>query len=244
MTLLPLGALGVIVGMIVAAVATSYGTDRRFWPWPRGREWRHDASPLRLLRYVRAFISAHDARYDDPPAPRPLWVGVAMAALFCGLGLRDSAVPALLLVSLVEATLLILLLVIDLDQRLVPTSVVGLLVAVALASANLWPEVGLRDALLGGAVGFGGFTALVGLARLLFGAGALGLGDASLALAIGCVTGYPRVIGALVLGIVLGGLGAGMLLLLRRGGLRQAMPYGPFLIAATLYVLVHGNAVY
>lgn len=167
-----------------------------------------------------------------------------MAATFCGLGERYAAEPALLLVSVVETTLLLLLLVIDVELRLVPTPVVGLLVAVALASANLWPALSLGDALLGGGVGFVSFAALVGLARLLCGADALGLGDAMLALAIGCMTGYPLVVGTLVLGIVLGGITAATLLLLRRVGLRQTMPYGPALIMAMIGVLVYGRTMH
>ena len=67
------------------------------------------------------------------------------------------------------------------------------------------------------------------------------VGDVILALAIGCMTGYPLVATTLALGILLGGVGAASVLLLRRSGLRETMPYGPALIAATLIVLVHGN---
>ncbi len=247
MMVLPLGVLailGVTVGLIVAAVAASYRADRRFWPWPCRRVCGYDASPLVPRAGARSVIRPRQARRGHRPTPRALWVPVATAALFCGLGLRYAAEPALLLVSVVEATLLLLLLVIDLDQCLVPTPVVGLLVVVALVSANLWPGSGLRDALLGGAVGFGSFAAFVGLARLLHGADALGLGDASLALAIGCITGYPRVVGALGLGIVLGGIAAGALLLLGRVGLRQAIPYGPALILAAIGVLAYGRTIH
>jgi len=247
MMVLPLGVLailGVTVGMIVAAVAASYRAGGRFRPWPRGRVCKHRASPLRLLACAHSVIRPRHARYDAAPTPRPLWVGVVTAATFYELGLGYAAELVPLLVSLVEATLLLLLLIIDLDQCLVPTPVVGLLVVVALASANLWPGLGLRDALLGGAVGFASFAALVGLARLLRGAGALGLGDAYLALAIGCITGYPLVVGALVLGIVIGGTAAGLLLLLGRVGLRQTIPYGPALITATIAVLASGRTIH
>jgi len=239
--LVVLGVLGALVGVAVAAVAASYSADRRFWPWPRRRVCRPDAPPRASRAHAGSLMRLHHLCRGHTPTPRLLWVGVVTAAIFCGLGAHDAAAPALLLVSLVEATLLLLLLVIDIDLRLIPTPVVGLLVAVALVSAGLWPGVDLWGALRGGAFGFASFAALVGLARLLCGVGAFGLGDAYLALAIGCITGYPRVVGTLALGIVLGGLGAGALLLRRRGTLRQMMPYGPFLIAATIYVLVHGN---
>ena len=193
---------------------------------------------------MSSLIHPRHAHHGHASMPHLRWVGVMTAAIFYGLGVQYATEPALLLVSLVEATLLILLLVIDFELRLVPTTVVGLLVAVALASADLWPGVDRWDALLGGAFGFASFAALVGLARLLCGVGALGLGDASLALAIGCITGYPRVVGTLVLGIVLGGIAAGTLLLLRRVGLRQTIPYGPALIMVTIGVLAYGRTIH
>ncbi len=42
--ILSLGVLGALAGVAVAAVAASYGADRRFWPWPRQRVRRHDAA--------------------------------------------------------------------------------------------------------------------------------------------------------------------------------------------------------
>jgi leader peptidase (prepilin peptidase)/N-methyltransferase len=107
----------------------------------------------------------------------------------------------------------------------------------------LWPGLGLWSALLGGAVGFAAFGALVVLAHYVFGEGALGMGDANLALAIGCITGYPLVIFALSTGIFLGGIGAVATLVAKRGGLRSTMPYGPYLVLAVLFVLAHGNTI-
>lgn len=241
--LVALGVLGAIVGMIVVAVAASYSADRCFWPWPRRQVRPLDAAPLASLVGVRSLIRSCRAPRGHAPTPHLLWVGVVTAVIFCGLGARYAAEPALLLVSLVEATLLLLLLVIDIELRLVPTTVVGLLVAVALVSAGLWPGLGLRAALLGGVIGFASFAALVGLARLLYGADVFGLGDVTLALAIGCMTGYPLVVGTLVLGISIGGSAAGVLLLLRRVGLHQTIPYGPALIMSTLCVLAYGQMV-
>ncbi len=79
------------------------------------------------------------------------------------------------------------------------------------------------------------------IANVAFGEGALGLGDANLALAIGCITGYPLVVFALSAGVFLGGLGAIALLIFARRGLRGTMPYGPYLVLAVLYVLARGN---
>jgi len=238
--LVAFGVLGAIVGMIVAAVASSYSADGGFWPWPRGLMCSHDTAPLAFLVCACSLIRPRHASCGHAPTPHLLWVGIVTATIFCGLGAQDTAEPALLLVRLVEATLLLLLLVIDVELRLVPTPVVGLLVAVALMSAGLWPGLSLRAALLGGGIGFASFATLVGLARLLFGVDALGVGDAMLALAIGCMTGYPLVVGTLVLGIIIGGAAAAVLLLLGRVGLHQTIPYGPALITATICVLFYG----
>ncbi len=197
MVVLTLSALGGMVGMTIAAVAASYGADRRFWPWPRARVCGYGASSRARCAYARALIDPYARR--GPALMRLLSVGVVTATTFDGLGLQYATAPTLLLISVVEATLLLLLLVIDLEVRLVPTPIVGLLVVVALASANLWPGLGLRDAMIGGAIGFASFAALGGLARLLYGADAFGLGDAMLALAIGCIIGYPLVVATLAL---------------------------------------------
>jgi len=83
----------------------------------------------------------------------------------------------------------------------------------------------------------------VALARTAYGAGTLGMGDATLALAIGCVTGYPLVLPTLALGIVLGGLGAlavvGASTIRRRPGaaLRATMPYAPYLSIAAILAI-------
>ena len=166
---------------------------------------------------------------------------MATALAFFALGAQYWGHPLLLVVSLVEAALLVAVLFIDVELRLIPTLLVALLVALALASAAAWPGLGLWSALLGGAIGFVVFGALVVLAHYAFGEGALGMGDANLALAIGCITGYPLVIFALSAGIFLGGFGAVATLVAQRGGLRSTMPYGPYLVLAALFVLAHGN---
>jgi len=223
---------GVVIGAAVEGVVSSYRANRSFWPWPRQR--RHKPCDSEAARASLAPAGNPDCPIHARHSPlrrlsRVLWalrIWVVMAAIFYGLGVQYAGQPPLLLVSLAEATL------IDAELRLVPTPLVGLLALLALATANLWPGLGLRDALLGGAIGFATFALLVGLARLLFGAGAFGLGDAYLALVVGCVTGYPLVVGTLTLGVVLGGLGALAVLLSGKGTARSTIPYGPYVSPA------------
>jgi prepilin signal peptidase PulO-like enzyme (type II secretory pathway) len=95
-------------------------------------------------------------------------------------------------------------------------------------------------ALLGGAVGFVFFflAALVGNA--LFGSGALGGGDVKLAAFVGLITGFPLVIEALVLTILLGGAVSFLLLVTGIRGRRDPIPYGPFLVAGAVITLLWG----
>jgi leader peptidase (prepilin peptidase) / N-methyltransferase len=58
---------------------------------------------------------------------------------------------------------------------------------------------------------------------------------------IGAMTGFPLVILALVLGILLGGLVTALLLLTRRLTMRSYVAYGPFLAIAGITAVVWGE---
>ena len=89
------------------------------------------------------------------------------------------------------------------------------------------------QALIGGALGFGVFFLLA-----LIGRGAMGMGDVKLAGVIGLMTGYPLVVAALALGIVLGGVAAIVLLVTRRAGRKGTMAYAPYLALGTIVILM------
>jgi len=71
----------------------------------------------------------------------------------------------------------------------------------------------------------------------------LGGGDVKLAAFIGLITGFPLVIEALVLGTLIGGVVSLVLLITRVRGRRDAIPYGPFLIAGAVITLLWGDAI-
>ena len=249
-----LALLGFFVGVFVEGVVSSYHHDGTFWPWPCCRRCGARASLGVLVPVLGYLRQARCRACGCEQRTRGLQVEAATALAFVALGAQywghpRADWPLLLVVSLAEAALLVVVLFIDLELRLIPTLLVAVLVALALAGATLvpatawWPGLGLGSALLGGAVGFAAFGALVVLAHVVFGEGALGMGDANLALAIGCITGYPLVIFALSTGIFLGGIGAVATLVAKRGGLRSTMPYGPYLVLAVLFVLAHGNTI-
>ncbi len=71
----------------------------------------------------------------------------------------------------------------------------------------------------------------------------MGRGDANLAAFIGLITGFPDVILALIIGVLLGGLVSLILVLGKVKGLRSYIPYGVFLAAGGIAVLVFGSEI-
>ena len=69
----------------------------------------------------------------------------------------------------------------------------------------------------------------------------MGLGDVKLAALIGLTTGFAGVIVAVLGGIILGGLAAAVLLLLRLKKRKDPVPFGPFLSLAAVITLLWGS---
>jgi len=73
------------------------------------------------------------------------------------------------------------------------------------------------------------------------GRGALGMGDTKLAVLIGAMRGLPTVLNALLLGVLIGGLAAAVLLLVLRRGPNERFAYAPCLaLGAVLSFFVSG----
>ncbi len=170
-------------------------------------------------------------------------VQIAMAVLWVGLAHNyDFGRP--FGSALVLTVFLAAIAVIDFQHRLIPSWLVYPTVVIAVAGSPLWPGLGLLSSIEGAAIGFALFFALALFARFAFGEGALGDGDVTLAAAIGAICGYPLVILALALGAFLGGLGAILVVLVRRSPIGTVIPYGPFLIGGVFYVLLSGNTLH
>lgn len=161
-----------------------------------------------------------------------LLTDLALALAFAWLGWRHG-LSWLTLVLGVYATVFVVLTVIDLKHRIIPNVVLAPAAVFALAVAPTVPDLSLTRALLGAVAGF----ALLLLPALLL-PGGLGGGDVKLAGFLGLALGFPAVLLALAAGIVLGGVATLVLLLTRRIGRRDFVPYGPFLIAGALSVLL------
>jgi leader peptidase (prepilin peptidase) / N-methyltransferase len=145
------------------------------------------------------------------------------------LWLRDGGSPLFLLHLLLIAYFFAVI-AIDLEHRLVLNRMTGpgLLVALGAAAVGLGPS--LPAAMVGATVGF----LLLWLPALLL--PGIGMGDVKLAAVIGALMGFPGVFTALGLGIVIGGVAAGLMLVTRRIERRGTIAYAPYLVTGVTLV--------
>jgi len=141
---------------------------------------------------------------------------------------------------MVYMAILALVLVTDIERRLILNVVTYPAIGIAILASFVTPGMVWWSALLGGAIGFAFFwlAALVGHA--LIGSGALGGGDVKLAAFVGLITGFPLVIEALLITLLSGALVSAVLLVTRLRRLRDPIPYGPFLVLGAAVTLLWG----
>ncbi|MBN1936619.1 MAG: prepilin peptidase [Anaerolineae bacterium] len=185
-------------------------------------------------------------------------VEIGAAAAFALIGLRGGA-PITLIANLIYAAVLLLVLVTDLEHRLIQHVIMLPAIALALLAAFVDPQFDRPvRSLLGGGIGlllalgmywFGIlFTKLLGKARgKAITEVAFGFGDVTLITFIGLIVGAPEVIFALIIGILIGGAGSILYLIisgliLHKYSAFTAIPYGPFLILGGALMRYLGQA--
>ncbi len=147
----------------------------------------------------------------------------------------QDADPVRLAINAGLVAVLLLLAALDVTYRMVPNVVVF---PTAVAAILVGPAASPVGALAGALAGLAIFGAIYGLGTWLYGRPPLGMGDVKLAVLIGAVVGIAYVGQALLLGILLAGLVAGVLLVSRRIERQATLPYGSFLALAGLLVLL------
>ncbi len=150
----------------------------------------------------------------------------------------SCAIPPLL--TAVYCAILALVGCVDLIQHRIPNVLVFPGIALALLASWWLPQPGCTflSAIGGAAVGFVSFFALHWFGKQRYGPGALGMGDVKLAMLLGAMVGLRWVAAVLLLGILLAGLAAGLLLLVGRSQRHQHLPYGFYLSLAGILILV------
>jgi leader peptidase (prepilin peptidase)/N-methyltransferase len=150
---------------------------------------------------------------------------------------------ALLAVRLAFACALVVLFAIYLEHHLLPDVITLPGIAAGLMVSFVVPP-GIRDAVLGAILG-GGVLWLIGEAYFRYsGQEGMGGGDVKMLAMVGAFLGWQLVLVTLVLSSVAGSLIGMLVIALRRGGMKYALPYGTFLaIGALVASLVGGRIV-
>jgi leader peptidase (prepilin peptidase) / N-methyltransferase len=235
-------SVDVVVGVAAAAAGAAGGAlgpvVLRRLPEPRA-----DAGedPAEAARHPVKVAYAELARQPRLALHLALASALVCGLLGAGLGWMP-ALPAYLLAGVVGTWLAW----VDLQLHLLPDRLNGPLFAgclallvLAAASGDDWAS--LRGA-VAGAFALLGFYLLLALVR----PADMGLGDVKLAGVLGLLLGWlgwgPLAVGA-VAAFLLGGLAGLALVAARRGGLRTALPFGPFMLAGALLGVLVGEPV-
>jgi leader peptidase (prepilin peptidase)/N-methyltransferase len=180
------------------------------------------------------------ARLEDlEPGSRPWQVygpSVLAGLLFALFGWRLGATP-LLLIRSVWILVLVQIIFFDLEHHLILDRVLLPAALAALVLSVVTPNLGWVSALLTG-LGTGlVFLAIAAFGALLFHAEAMGMGDVKFSVFMGLVLGLRPTLTAVFVGVILAGVAALGLVLLRRRTMRDSIAYGPFLAAGALAAL-------
>jgi leader peptidase (prepilin peptidase)/N-methyltransferase len=194
---------------------------------------------------------------------RSLWVELSTGLLFAWLFWRYGFGPRTLLNTL-YVCILIVVFFIDLEHKLVlnviilPATLVALFLVPlhALVQTPSYARQGMLGLILGGRAFWTPFwldvlSALLGglssfllfLVIWLLAPRGMGAGDVKLAAFTGLITGFPGAIAAALGSFILGGVVAVVLLLGQRVGRKTAIPFAPFLVIATLVIILYGDPI-
>jgi leader peptidase (prepilin peptidase) / N-methyltransferase len=198
-----------------------------------------------LAGYPQRAIIASYTPAEDPQPPPWLAVGAVTAVLLAALAARlypASGHSALVLAAASWLTLCAVPLAFTdvavrrLPDRLTGAACAGTLLLLLAAAGVSGPWSALLRAFLGG-LALAAFYFLL----VIISPSGLGLGDVKLAVSLGVLLawfGWPTVAAGGVAGFLVAGLYGIALLVTRRATRKHQLPFGPFMIAGTLAVLL------
>jgi prepilin signal peptidase PulO-like enzyme (type II secretory pathway) len=252
-----------LVGLVAGGMVNALADDLPHHRWPSLPRYP-DGSPRPTAAWLGIGAFVGDKRTSSSgarlgwryPLTEILTAGLMLLTYVVKRGKADVS-DLQLLFWLAYMPVFVLITIIDLEHKLILFSVIIPASVLAILDAILTPiqkEPNLERALLGGAVGFGTFFILylggilyVYLVNRLQGRGintvAFGYGDVMMALFSGLVLGLEAVIFALFITVFLGAIGSILYLIVQRllgkgYTLFTALPYGPYIVAGTVIMLL------
>ncbi len=190
-----------------------------------------------LVPFVSFMLLRGKCRYCNEPIS---WqypvVELSTAVLFVILFFLFGLSWGLLFYALVFSLLLVVF-VYDLKHELIVEELVWTSLAIVLVGAWYFGGFGVMDMLLGGLICGGIPAILVFVSKEKW----MGAGDIKLGFVLGALVGYPQAIFLLFTSFVLGSIAGVILMSIKKKGLKDSVPFAPFLILAGLTTLIWGN---
>ena len=192
-------------------------------------------------------------RYCGAKIPLRVLLVEALAGILFGLSFWKCGLTPQFGITVFWCCIFLLIIFIDLEYQLIlnkityPAAVVALLLLGIdsvfpklriFGTLEMFPHPVILSGLIAGGIGFVFF-----LIVFLINPRGLGMGDIKLVALMGLATGFPLGMAALFLGIVVGGVAAVILLLARKKGRKDVMPYGVFLGIGPIIALLWGNGI-
>ena len=233
--------LGLATGFVINIVATRLAADRPIFGRLGCTRSPHPISPLQAFPVIGYLGQRGRCSTCGKPLSSAFPLTEAATTLLFTLLFALEGLGVSFFFHAAYTALLMLVLVMDWKHRDIYISVIGLGWLTALAGSFLLPSIGLVSALIGAAVAGGFFLIAYVAARLLFRKveEPLGSGDVLLALMMGLMLGFPNIVGALVVGPLIAGVVAIVLLVTRRSSMGDFMPYGVSLCVAAIIFLLN-----
>lgn len=270
----------IVAGWLAGVLVNALADDLPYRRSP-GTPTYPDGTPRPLLAWSGVLAFLLNLRQPDPVHPDPsrerhyddkprlswrypltelLTIGLMLLTLYATQTMPDFS-AAQLIFWLIYMAIFALIIIVDMEHKLILFVVIIPSALLALADAILLPVPGpgLSSALLGGVVGFvifyvlyqGGFlfTYLMGRARgQKINTVAFGYGDVMMITLSGLILGLPFTVLAMFLTVFIGAFGALAYLALKalfsgRYSAFTALPYGPYIVIATIIMLLFGEPV-
>jgi leader peptidase (prepilin peptidase)/N-methyltransferase len=215
---------------------------------------QHRLSPKDLIPVFSYLWLRGRCRYCQAGIPRRVLLVELLSGVLFFLAFWRFGLSSEFAITALYGCLFLIIIFIDWEHKLIlnkvtyPAAVVVLVIlaidsflqkSALLSNLVFLPEPSILSGIIGGVIGFAFF-----LIVFLINPRGMGMGDIKLAGLIGLATGFPLVIVALLIGIVIGGLVAVALLSLRIKGRKDVIPYGTFLALGPVITLLWGNDIF
>lgn len=143
-----------------------------------------------------------------------------------------------LLYALIYGSFFVIIFFVDLKHYLVLNKVIypAIVIALIIAAATQYSDIGVP--LYGGLIGSGVLLIIAVVSR-----GGMGIGDIKLGAFIGIIVGYPNAFVFLLVSIIIGGVFATGLVISKKKGRKESVPFAPFLVIGGIIAMLYGTEI-